>query len=198
MSLAQWRLQQIDLRQHGAMTNQTDNGDLYATNRKQSPFDTVRPFVYKTRRFLRVPSSSLSTPTFCRLTFLLRAPMSTDHLSEPTPTSRGLDSGDIVAQQANIKCLQQGIYKIAFDSTSPMSAGARAQLRNDVHGGPYAARLLRDVFSIAPELLIFHFLCTLWKSMEPALNLHWSAVLLSLVSAISRASLLSVSYCCAF
>lgn len=106
--------------------------------------------------------------------------MSKDNKNPPTiiPTSHDLDSGR-TAPPGNIQYLQRGIYTIAYDPASSMSSGTRAC--NIVDARPFAVRLLYDIFLIAPRLLILHFLCAFWRSLEPALNLHVSALLLALV-----------------
>jgi hypothetical protein len=94
--------------------------------------------------------------------------------------------GGTHATRANLKYFQRGVYTVAYDPTSPMRAGAR--VHSGVEACSFAGRLLYDTFLIAPALLILHFLCALWESLEPALKLHLSALLLALVCTHHRFS----------
>jgi len=105
--------------------------------------------------------------------------MSSDNKNLPTEIPTGYDLASNHTTRGNIRYLQRGIYTIAYDPASPMSAAAR--VRNGVDARPFAVQLLYDIFFIAPRLLTLHFLSALWKSLEPALNLHVSALLLAVV-----------------
>jgi hypothetical protein len=155
-----------------------------------SSFNTAGQSKYKTRS--TVCASPPITPSTSYTSEPLHPYLIYIHIhATPTAMPKGSTDGDILVRQGNIKYLQHGVYNIAYDPTTPVSSGTRPSNHGNAPVGTYVVRLLRGVFQIAPQLLVCHFLCILWKSAGPALNIYLSASLLDIVR--SRSSLLVIS-----
>lgn len=109
--------------------------------------------------------------------------MSKGNADSPRTIPPSYHFGGSYATQGKVRFFQRGIYTIAHDPTAPMHAGAR--IHDSLDAGLFAGRLLYDIFLIAPGLLFLHFFCTLWRSLESALNLHLFGLLLTLVGTLA-------------
>lgn len=76
--------------------------------------------------------------------------------------------------------LEDNIFKVAYDDDGKKRATDEAQPSG---AGFYlmAIRLLCDMFSLTPALLISYYFFTLWESIEPALKLYLSVSLFAFV-----------------
>lgn len=81
---------------------------------------------------------------------------------------------------AGITFLHQDIFTIAYDPATPPTY-SRAEARSSLRPSLVAIKLLIEIFCIAPLLLLSYFFCAFWESVEPALDIYLSALLLGLV-----------------
>jgi hypothetical protein len=91
-----------------------------------------------------------------------------------------------MATQSSVRYRKWGIYTVAYDKPQQwyFSLGYGLQtvfvvLGEDV---PFAARLLKELFAMAPVALFVHVLGHLWMTILPPLSLHLSSTILITVS----------------
>jgi hypothetical protein len=91
-------------------------------------------------------------------------------------------SNGIPPANSGVRYRQWGIYTVAYDkprrpavSFGPNFSRLIRALRED---GPSAVRLISQLFSMAPVAISIHTICTLWKSVAPALWFYLSGIIL--------------------
>lgn len=113
--------------------------------------------------------------------------------------NRHAKDGDRSTDQGELTTFNRGIYTVAYDShwssadppcelkeakgKDVPQASAPSTERKNEKPRSFIKELLLETLDIAPLLLLAHFLGALWRSVESALQIYFTAKLLMLVSA---------------
>lgn len=89
-----------------------------------------------------------------------------------------------IRQEKNgLRSYDRGIYTITYDPATHFRPGRQdgATLTDKFDSRPFASLLIREIYAIAPCLVVFQLLCTSLRSIKPALNIYLSAILFATV-----------------
>jgi hypothetical protein len=91
-----------------------------------------------------------------------------------------------MATQSSVRYRQWGIYKVAYDKPPQwyfsLGYGLRTVFVILGEDAPFAARLLKELFAMAPLALFVYILGHLWMTISPPLSLYLSSTILITVS----------------
>lgn len=100
--------------------------------------------------------------------------MEMNHCDQKNDTSYAVEE-----TLSGLTVLQDNIFKVAYDDDGQKCTADEAPSGTGFY--LMGIRLLCDMFSLAPALVISYYFCTLWESIEPALKLYLSVSLFAFV-----------------